>query len=326
MKNSVKKGLLLLGLSFVILSCGDKEKTAKVQYPDKPIEMVVPYSAGGGSDRNGRTLAEIVQKYKMAEQPIMVVNKPGGSGAVGNAYVHSKKGNDYTLLTMVGGQAASAIYNKAEVTVDKFTPIAVLAYDVMFLGINKNSKYKNLKEVVEAAKNTPGSITVGGPNIGNEEFYAYKLLEKQTGAKFKYVSFNGTGDVISAMLGDHVDIGVLKPAATMSQVESKNIIPLVSYTPEKLGGVFEDTPTFKELDYGDVDVRVYRAIVGPPNMNENIVTYWEEIFKKVSETPEWKDEYVKQNFLVPNFLGATEAKKFILEDQEKFATMFSEID
>lgn len=326
MKSSIKKGLVVIFLSLGIVSCGDKNNTSKVQYPEKSIEMVVPYSAGGGSDRNGRMLAEIVQKYKLAPQPIMVVNKPGGSGAVGNAYVNSKKGNDYTLLTMVGGQAASAIYNKAEVTVDKFTPIAVLAYDVMFLGVSKNSKYQNLKEIVEAAKTSPGSITVGGPNIGNEEFYAYKLLEKQTGAKFKYVSFNGTGDVISAMLGNHVDIGILKPAAAMSQVESKNIQALVSYTPEPLGGVFGDTPTFKDLDYGDVDVRVYRAIVGPPNMKEDVVTYWEDIFKKVSETPEWKDEYVKQNFLVPNFLGSSEAKKFILEDQEKFVKMFSEIN
>ena len=319
-KNLFKTALLLAVFTMTSTVFGN------TNFPKRNVEMVVPYSAGGGSDRNGRMLAEIVQKYKLAPQPIMVVNKPGGSGAVGNAYVNSKKGNDYTLLTMVGGQAASAIYNKAEVTVDKFTPIAVLAYDVMFLGISKNSKYQNLKEIVEVAKTSPGSITVGGPNIGNEEFYAYKLLEKQTGAKFKYVSFNGTGDVISAMLGNHVDIGILKPAAAMSQVESKNIQALVSYTPEPLGGVFEDTPTFKDLDYGDVDVRVYRAIVGPPNMKEDVVTYWEDIFKKVSETPEWKDEYVKQNFLVPNFLGSSEAKKFILEDQEKFVKMFSEIN
>lgn len=288
--------------------------------------MVVPYSAGGGSDRNARTIADIVQKNNLSSQPVMVVNKPGGSGAVGNAYANSKKGSDYTLLTMVGGQAASAIYNKAEVTVSNFTPIAVMAYDAMLLGVSKDGKYSSLEEIVEMAKSKPEGVIIGGPNIGNEEFYAYKLLEENTGAKFKYVSFNGTGDVISAMLGGHVDVGILKPAAAMSQVEAGNINPIVTYTEKRLEGAYSTAPTFEELGYPKTDVRVYRAIVGAPDMSEEAVSYWEGVLKSVSESTEWKDGYIQKNMLVPNFLGSKDAKKFILEDQERFKKMFEALD
>ncbi len=327
----MKKLLLAASAALMLFTAcgekgGEKETKSAVTYPEKPMELVVPYSAGGGSDRNGRTIADIIQKNNFASQPLMVVNKPGGSGAVGNAYTNSKKGSDYTLMTMVGGQAASAIYNNAQVTVDMFTPIAVLAYDAMLLGVTKDAKYSSLEEAVAAAKAAPESVVVGGPNIGNEEFYAYKLLEKNTGAKFKYVSFNGTGDVISAMLGGHIDVGILKPAAAMSQVEAGNINPIVTYTEDRLEGAYADAPTFEELGYPKTSVKVYRAIVGAPDMSEEAVAYWETALKKVSETSEWQDGYIKKNLLVPNFMGSKEAKEFMLADQERFREMFEALD
>lgn len=326
----MKKMLLVASAALMLFTaCGEKGEKAKetaANYPDKPMELVVPYSAGGGSDRNGRTIADIVQKNSFANQPLMVVNKPGGSGAVGNAYTNSKKGSDYTLMTMVGGQAASAIYNKSEVTVDMFTPIAVMAYDAMLLGVTKDAKYSSLEEAVAAAKSSPESVVIGGPNIGNEEFYAYKLLEKNTGAKFKYVSFNGTGDVISAMLGGHIDVGILKPAAAMSQVEAGNINPIVTYTEDRLEGAYATAPTFEELGYPKTSVKVYRAIVGAPDMSDEAVKYWETALKKVSESTEWKDDYIKKNLLVPNFMGSKEAKEFMLADQERFRKMFEALN
>ncbi len=306
---------------FLVAGCA-----SETTYPSKSVELVVPYSAGGGSDINGRTIAEIVQKYKFSPEPLMVVNKPGGSGAVGNAYSYSKKGSDYSLLTMIGGQAASAIYNNADVKADMFTPIAVMLYDVIFLGVGKSSPFRDLKSLVEYAKANPGEVVIGGPNIGNEEHYAYKLLENTTGIKLKYVSFSGTGEVVTALLGDHIDVGLFKPAAAQTQVEVKNINPLVVYSGKRLKGEYLDVPTFEELGYKPVDLQIYRAIVAPPGISAEAVKFWEDVLRKVSETPEWQEGYIQKSLLNSTFIVGEEARKFISEDQKKFAAVFAEIE
>lgn len=295
-------------------------------YPNKPVELVVPYAAGGGSDINARTIAEIVQKYKFSPEALVVINKPGGSGAVGNSYAFSKKGSDYTLLTMIGGQAASAIYNNADVKADMFVPIAVMLYDVIFLGTGKDSKFKSLADLVTYARQHPGEVVIGGPNIGNEEHYAYKLLENITGVSLKYVSFNGTGEVITALLGKHVDIGLFKPAAAQTQVEAGNILPLVTYSGKRLGGSFTEVPTFEELGFTPVDLQIYRAVVAPPGISEKAIKFWEDVFRKVSETPEWQEGYIQKSLLNSTFIVGEEARTFIAEDQKKFAEVFAQIE
>src|SRR5690554_5505190 len=118
MKKSLLIGLiLLLALSLVVVGCGQKEEAPKKDpateeqgnevaegwAPTKSVELVVPYSAGGGSDIYGRITADLMQKLGLSDQPFMVVNKPGGSGAVGNNYVYAKNGDDHTIMTYVSG-------------------------------------------------------------------------------------------------------------------------------------------------------------------------------------------------------------------------------
>lgn len=335
MKKSLLIGLILiLALSLVVVGCGQKQEAPKDESkkseapkewkPDKPVEFVVPYSAGGGSDIYGRITADLMQKLGLSDQPFMVVNKPGGSGAVGNNYVYAKKGDAYTIMTFVSGQVASARASNAEVTPDKITLIANMALDEYILGV-KSDKYKNLDEFVNAAKEKPETLTVGGSGTANEDHMSYGLMNKHMGIKLKYVSFNGSGDVMTAVLGGHLDAGIFNPNECLGQIKAGEIIPLATWSTKRLGGELKDVPTFTELGYPEVIYQQFRGIAGPPDMPKEAVTYYANAIKKIVESEEFKKQYWEPNMLTPHYLAGEELQKFIDNEDKKYVGLLTDL-
>jgi putative tricarboxylic transport membrane protein len=335
----VRKGLLIgliliLAVSLVVVGCGQKQEAPKEEpkaneepkewKPTKQVELVVPYSAGGGSDIYGRVTADLMQKLGLSDQPFMVVNKPGGSGAVGNNYVYSKKGDDHTIMTFVSGQIASARAANAEVTPDKITLIANLALDEYILGVRAD-KYKNLDEFVEAAKAKPDTLTVGGSGTANEDHMSYGLMNKHMGISLKYVSFNGSGDVMTAVLGGHLDAGIFNPNECLGQIKSGDVIPLATWSTKRLGGELSDVPTFTELGYPEVVYQQFRGVAGPPDMSPEAVEFYANAIKKIVASEEFKKDYWEPNMLTPHFLAGEDFKKFIDAEDKKYVDLLTDL-
>lgn len=345
----MKKGLmvflaLLLVLSVSLIGCGQQKTPtttapaksaepakapepakAAAWVPDKPIELVVPYSAGGGSDIYARVIADIAQKNKFSPQPIMVNDKPGGNGQVGNVYVYSKKGDKYTLITYVSGQDMSAIAEKAEVDSTKLTPIANVALDEYTIGVSADSKYKTINDLVDASKAAPDTITVGGSGKGNEDETCVGLLSKFSGAKFKYVSFNGSGDVMAAMLGGHIQAGIFNPNEILSQLDGGKAKVLAVYGTKRLGGSLKDVPTFGEAGYKDLVFQQYRGIAAPPGIPEEVIKFYEDMFKKITDSNEWKTQYWEKNLLTNHYLNSADFKKFQESEKKKYTEIFKDL-
>lgn len=279
--------------------------------PDGDIDLIVPSSPGGGSDLNARTIADIARKEKLVPDGIKVINKPGGSGAVSFSYVNSKKGNDETLMILHSGQDLGSYVLNWAVKGKDLTYLGTVAYDDLMICAVAGSEYTDIKKVIEASKTK--RITYGGAQKGNGDHLSYLMLNNSTGSKFKYVMFNSAGEVTSAMLGGHVNIGIFNPSECIAQARAGKFVPLATFSSQRLTGEFSEVPTFQELGYPNLVIREARAIAGPPKMSANAVKFYEKMLKDVTSTPQWQNEYIAKNFLTPVFLGAKETRDYFVK-------------
>lgn len=289
--------------------------------PEKAIEFVVPYSAGGGSDVNARMLVDTIRKNDLVDQNIMVLNKPGGSGAVGNTYTFSKKGDGHVIQTFNSGQMMSTISNDAAVKLENLTPLGTLALDTLMLVVSADGGAATYADLVAEAKAEPQSVTVGGAARGSEDNLVFTMLNDSADIELQYVPFEGGGEILAALLGGHIDAAIANPSEVGSQVEAGRVKVLGTFSEERLGEPFSDVPTFIEQGYPEVSFTMFRGYAGPPEMPEEAVAYWNDVLKKASETEQWKNEYVAQSGLIDRYMDAAESKTFYMQEEKKYRAL-----
>ena len=330
MKKGVAFFLWSLLASVLLVGCGttstseensESGKAAGDFKLKKDVELICHFSAGGGSDLYARMAADIIQKNGWCDQPIMVVNKTGGGGSVGDTYTFSKKGSSETITTYVSAQITSAMLNKTEVTYKDLTPICNLAMDEYLIGVNADSPYQTAEDLMKASKENPGSITIGGSGKGTEDELVTGMMNKYGDAQFEYVSYNSSSEVMSAMLGGHITAGIYNPNECLSQAEAGQVSLLAAFGPERVS-ILPEISTFTELGYPDIVFQQFRGIFGAPEMSEEAVTYWADVFKKVTEDNEWKEKYLDSNGLTSKYIAGEDFETFLGGEAEKYETIF----
>jgi len=309
-------------LAAMALTLGLAAPAAHAWEPTKDVEFVVPSAPGGGSDLNARTISEFAQSNKLCPTTIKVVNKPGGSGAVSFAYVAAKKGDNHTLMVLHNGQDLGSYVLNWDVKAKDLTYIGTVAFDAQMLCAVKGSKFTDLKTAVDLSKQ--GRVTYGGSQKGNTDHLSYIMSNAQTGSEFKYVMFNSSGEVLSAMLGGHVDLGVLNPSECIGQIRAGKIIPLATFSAQREQGELSEVPTFVELGYPNLVITDARAVAGPPDMSPEAVAFYENMLKQITELPTWKTNYIEKNFLTPVFMGAEESRAYFIGEADKAMARFKE--
>lgn len=274
------------------LAVGNAYGAAK--FPEKPITLIVHASAGGGSDIFARTLAGAFEKEKLLPQPIVVENKPGGSGAIAFAYVGGKKGDPYFLLTAVTSFLTTPILRKSQINYDDFTPIANFAFDEYMVIVKADSKYKSMKDVVADAKGHPKKITVGGTQLGSSDSICAYLIEKGAGIQLNYVVFNSGGEVNAALMGGHVDIAVANPGEALELERANKVRSLGVFAEKRLAGA-PDVPTLKEQGIDAIYVQ-NRGLVAPGGIPADARKVMEQALFKYTKTDIYK-KYIKENDL-----------------------------
>jgi putative tricarboxylic transport membrane protein len=292
----------------VVTSAG--EATAQAKYPSRTIEVVVPYAPGGGTDNLMRMIVGIIDENKWSPQPINVVNRAGGSGAVGYTYLIGKKSDPHT----VGGATPMVVSGKVEGRLpgnhrDAMTILMVMAIDELMLSVRADSKYQTIGEFVKAAREKPGMLTVAGTGTNSEDHIFTHLFEKAAGIKLKYVPFSSGGECTAALMGGHVDAGVMNPNEIVAQVEAKKAKNLAVAAKKRLKDA-PDLPTFAEKGY-EFYWEQMRGVVGPAGMSAEAVKWWEETLKKVAESKKWQEVYIKPNLLTPVAWIGEEANQYL---------------
>ncbi len=294
----MKKLIITICCTIFLFSAFAGNLLAQGKYPTKPIDIIVPYAPGGGTDIMFRTIEKILSQYKLVPQPINIINKPGGGGAIGKAFCLSRPADGYTFTCFDIGTVSQQIDGKAKWDYRKdFSYIARLVSDINLLIARIDSPYNTVKDLVEAIKKKgPKSISIGGTAIGGPDQFANILLNKATKQQFNYVPYNSGGEVVTNLLGGHVDAAWANPNECIGQLEAKQV-KILGVATEKRSPLFPDLPTIKEQGYDMISIQT-RSMVSKAGIPAEAIDYWVTVLGKMRATPEWKE-----------FL-----KKFLLED------------
>ncbi|MDI6725432.1 MAG: tripartite tricarboxylate transporter substrate binding protein [Smithellaceae bacterium] len=320
MKDLCKSFILLLVVLFAVSGAG--VAFGQAQFPVKPVTIIVHAGAGGGSDIFSRTLAASFEKDKILPQPIVVENKPGGSGGIAFAYVANKKKDPYFMVTAVTSFMTTPIMGLTPVGIKDFTPIANLAFDEYMLIVSANSRFKSMKDIVAEGKANPKKITVGGTQLGSSDSICTYLLEKEAGIKLNYIVFNSGGEVNAAILGGHVDLAVANPGEALELYKAGKVRVLGVYAEKRLAGA-PDVPTMKEQGINAVYVQ-NRGLCAPADIPADARKVLEEAMLKYTKTETFK-KYIKENMLSEAYLDSAGFGKFLEEWNVKYTAILNEM-
>src|SRR5258706_9478207 len=285
---------LLAAVLLAVSSSGIAQK-----YPSRTIEVVVPYAPGGGTDNLMRMITGIIDENKWSPVPLNVNNRAGGSGAIGFNYLINKKGDAH----VVAGATPMIVSGKIEGRLpgnhrDVMTILMIVAIDELMLSVRAESPYKTLEDFVKAARAKPNGLTVGGTATLTEDHIFTYLFEKAANIQVKYVPFNSGGEVTTALMGGHIDAGVMNPNEIVAQVEAGKAKNLAVAAQKRLKDA-PDMPTFAELGYKFYWEQM-RGVVGPGNMPPEAVKWWQDQLKKVVGTKKWQEEYIQGQTPTPS--------------------------
>jgi len=290
--------------------------------PTKPITFVVPYAPGGGSDVLARSIVGVIDSGKLSPVTIVVENKPGGGATIGTTSVAQAKGDTHMLLTFISGQvAAPMVAGKGAATFHDLTLICGLAIDEQLIVVKTDSSFKTIQDVVAAAKQRP--MTVGGTATGQEDQMCNRLFERAANIKIRYVPFNSGGECIMAVLGGHVDMIWANPSEFVPQWEGKNVRPIAVAKETRLA-MLPDVPTFKETGC-NVTFKMFRGIAAPPGIPAETVAFYENLMKRMSDLPGWKEKYIKNYMLTSSWTGSKEFTQFVAQSEQLFKGILTEL-
>lgn len=315
----MKKSLLLLALSLLLVlgacssASGDDDK-----FPNKNIEFVAPATPGGGWDATARAIQKILKEEKIVDQSMTVVNKPGGSGEVGWQYLSKKDGHSLAINSSL--LITNNLLGQSDLTYEKFTPIATLTTEWISVAVPNNSPYKTAGELMEQLKKDPSSVKIGiAPGLGNNDHLSFVQAAKTYGVdvtKLNFLVYESGGDVVTSLLGGHVDAATMAVSESAEQHNANKFKVLAVTSDERLDELPE-VPTWKEQGV-DMVFPHWRGILGPPDMTEEQIAYWDKVLSEMVETDAWKE--LLENNGWEDFYKDSSASKTFLAEQTKMYT------
>ena len=284
--------------------------------PTKPIEFVIPAGTGGGADQMARLIAGLAEKHKLSPRPIIAVNKSGGAGAEGFLHVKGKKGDAHTIVITLSNLFTTPLHTGIPFSWKDLTPVARIALDEFILWVNAETPYKTAKEYLAAVKEKNGTMKMAGTGSAQEDQIITIQIEQALGVKFIYVPIKGGGEVCVNLVGKHVDSTVNNPIECVSHWKAGRVRPLAVFDSARIPvAEWKDIPTVKEALNTDITYLMLRGIFGPPDMPAEAVAWYQDLLKKVAETPEFKD-YMQQGALRPAWLVGPEFNTWLGREEQ----------
>jgi putative tricarboxylic transport membrane protein len=289
--------------------------------PTKTLEVIVHTAPGGGNDLLARAVAQMLEKEKLLPVRMQVINKPGGNGAVAAAALSEKKGESNVLGFITSVWIANPLTtSEAKVTLHDLTPVANLLREPAVFAVRTDSPYKTLKDFIDAAKAKPGELKQSGGSVTSRDNIIRQTLQTATGAKWAFVSFQGGGERLAALLGGHVDMMVIEPQEAGEQIRAGKLRVLAQIAEKPLPG-YPNVPTLKQAGFDVVATPQIRAVVAPPGIPKEALAYYEDLFLKLSKTASWK-KYVEDYQLEDSYSTGADLGKSITQIEKDMRAQF----
>jgi tripartite-type tricarboxylate transporter receptor subunit TctC len=307
---------ILFVLSTVAITHGQEK------YPSKPIHLIVPMAAGGGTDRVARALAETLKNY--LPQPVLVENVPGAGSVTGMSKLNTSKPDGYTLGVVSGYLITTALEGMAKFPATDFTFIAKTSADTFTFSVPAESKYKTLKEMIEASKAEPDKITLANAGTGALTHLAGVALNQNARAKFRIVPFVGGANELTALLGGHIDAGVFSMSEVLGQSQPGGKIRNLAVFSDQRTPKLPDTPSQSELNIKGIPEGPWQGIAAPKGLPDDIKNTLIEAMAKATKDPYWKG-FIDKFGYADRYLPGKEFEAFFKEDVQMLEGLMKSI-
>lgn len=291
-----------------LIALGLSATAALADYPEKPVEVIVGYSAGGGTDVMARTVAQFLEKELGEGASVVVKNMPGAGGQIGFTEVATAKADGYTLGTFNLPAALALTHDrKADYDVNSFTYLANFVEDPNTITVAASSPFQSLGELLDAAKAAPGAITVGLSSLGGNDHFSANMMSAASGAEFTLVPFKGASMARTAILGGHVAAGTMTLGQTTNFPDDLRVLAVLS---NERSPFRPNVPTAKELGF-DVKMSSLRGIVAPAGLDAATTEKLRSALTAVNANPEFQAMMAEQGnpiaFMAGDDFAATAA-------------------
>lgn len=289
-------------------------------YPTKPVELVVPSSAGGGTDALARGFAELAKPH--FAQPFIVNNKPGASGVIGMAEVLNGKPDGYKVSVVIAELVILPHLNLAKFTHADFRPIARLNADPAAITVKADAPWNTIEEFLAAAKARPGEVKVGNSGNGSIWHLAAAGLEDKAGVKFNQVPYPGAAPGVVALLGGHIDAVAVSPGEVAAHVQAGKLRMLAVMADQRLKA-FDKVPTLKERKI-DLSIGTWRGLAVPKATPTSVVDALRAAARKTAEEPALREALERLN-LGFSYLDAAEFGQAMARDHTYFKQLVDKL-
>ena len=313
-RTASKKGFLLVIVLIGLL--GWSQGGQAQEYPTRSINLLISFPAGGVVDVCARKL--VPEVTKILGQEIVVINRPGGGGALAVGLLASAKGDGYTLLA----HTTSSLTNAPHLESLPYDPLKDIIPIVQFgtlvvpFVVRSDSPLQSFKDLVEFARKNPGKVSCGNPGVATTPHLALELVKLQEKVNITIIPFDGTPQAMTALLGGHITVCGLSITAVMPYLKAGKI-RVLAVTSERRIEVLPDVPTLVELGYPQGAIGEIYLFSTPKGTSPAVVKKLEGTFRKAMETPEFRNLVRDSNLYVPNPLSSETLKGYIEKEYTK---------
>ncbi len=284
--------------------------------PDQIVEIVVGTAPGSGPDRSARFIQQYWQQTKLVDAQVIVVNKPGPSSTVSGAYVQKFERNGHYVLLSGKAIITSDIAGRIPFRYSDLTPITHYLDEYIGVAVKADSPIKSGRDLIERLKKDPAAHSIGvATSIGNANHQAVAAALKASGVdirKMRNVVFQAGSAAVTAMLGGHVDVVPVSIGSYVGELQAGRVRVIAVSSPQRLTGVFAEVPTWREQGIDSV-TSVWRGAFGPKGMSAAQITYWETVFQRMMNSPQWQKE-IESTYGVSEFKGSAWTRKYMDQD------------
>ncbi|HUH60412.1 MAG TPA: tripartite tricarboxylate transporter substrate binding protein [Candidimonas sp.] len=296
---------------------------AMAAWPDRPITVIVPFPAGGGTDTFARPLAQ--QLGEQLGKSVVVDNRGGAGGTLGAGVAARAVPDGYTFF--MGGAhhaVAPSIYKKLTYDIQKdFVPVALLAQPPQVIVVNpKKLPVKNIKEFLEAARKTPGLVNFGSAGVGSTHHLAGELFALKTGLKLTHVPYQGAGPMLTGLITGQVDVAFDGLGSSASHIRAGTIRPLAVAAAARSPSMPE-VPTVAEAGVAGYEVSTWYAMWAPAGTPPDIVDKMATEITRALEAQKIKALWASNGTAIPKLTGA-DFGKFVDSEIVRWAEVVKE--
>jgi tripartite-type tricarboxylate transporter receptor subunit TctC len=320
MKGTKLYKVLIVGLAIVLIAgLADLVEAKKGTYPSREIELMIPWGVGGATDTVFRTFLTVLPKYLSA--PVIIVNRPGGGAVPGYTEAMKKRPDGYYCLAWITASLTKTHMSLVPYDYLTFDPVIMLVNTPCWILVPSDSPFKNINDLIAAARAKPGQVTLGNAGAGGGTHMIALAFEKAAGVQFNHVPHKGGGPTVVATVGGHIDACNLSPPEGVPQIAAGQLRCLAVFSKERMKD-FPDIPTAREQGL-DFVLGQWRGLAVPKRTAADKVKVLHDAFKATMDDPDFQ-KLAKKGGITLEYKSTQDFKKHIENENEFYKKLIIE--